>query len=201
MQNRGQCPQCGLIFFVNNSGGFTRREPKLNEPLTSDDPIGGEFRRLARERKVDEALRFLEKNPELAKRQEIFYSCARKFTSPLLSKCIDLGAEVNQVDQIGLTALWNSIMATDIEKVRLLLDSGANPDLGWSISCLVDSNPEKRLPVRIENFPFDDGIRSGCQSNEPIKPWLQFVVTSAGILRRRAVCLDYRIWRQTPSSI
>ncbi|MEZ6093727.1 MAG: DUF4303 domain-containing protein [Pirellulaceae bacterium] len=118
----------------------------------NDDPKKSEFYRLGREQRVDEALRFLDKNPELAKRQDMFYSCADTFACPLLAKCIDLGAEVNQVDQLGLSALWYAIGAMDIEKVRLLLDSGVHPNLGWSISRLVNSCPEERLPVRLEIF-------------------------------------------------
>jgi len=135
--------------------------------MDEQDPIGDEFYLLRREGKFDEALQFLALHPELAKRQNVFYSCARSFPYPMLAKCIELGAEINQVDQMGLTALYYAIGDMDIQKVRLLLDSGADPDLGWPISRLVTSVPENRSPARMDIFRLM--MEYGADVNQPSK--------------------------------
>lgn len=133
--------------------------------MDDEDPVGDEFYRLGRERKVDEALLYLDQHPELAKRQDVFYSCAGEFSYPMLAKCVELGAEINQVDQMGKTALNYAIAGMDIQKVRFLLESGADPNLGWPISRLVTSVPENRVPARFDIFRLM--MEYGADVNQP----------------------------------
>lgn len=39
VQNRGQCPRCGLVFFVDGSGAFIKREKSLSEWMKFDAPM------------------------------------------------------------------------------------------------------------------------------------------------------------------